>query len=119
MARNHERNVSKYQVIRAQKGFSARPKISREYLALRGNYKEESDPFFVFKDHTPVRPNQVRRVLKLTLESVNLPMNCYSFHGLRSGCSTDLVLCHKLTIEQLKIAGRWRSNVAFKYIKNY
>ena len=94
-------------------------KMSREYLALRGNYVNNSDPFFVFKDQSAVKPAQVRKVLKLTLTSINLPAHCYSFHGFRIGRSTDLVLKNKLTIEQLKIAGRWRSNVAFKYIRSY
>ena len=94
-------------------------RISREYLALRGNFLQETDPFFIFKDQSPVKPAQVRKVLKMTLEAVNLPSHCYSFHGFRIGRSSDLVLKHKMTIEQLKVAGRWRSNVAFKYIRNF
>ena len=32
---------------------------SWEYLAMRGNYVNEDDPFFVLSDHTPVTPYQV------------------------------------------------------------
>ena len=93
--------------------------ISREYASLRGSYISEDDPFFVYSDHSPVRPDQVRRVLKKVLEAVNLPAKCFSFHSLRIGRSSDLVMKHNWTVDRLKIAGRWRSNVVFKYIRNF
>ena len=94
-------------------------KLSREYLALRGNFINDQDPFFVHRDHSPVRPEQVLRVLKCSLKAVNLPAKCYSFHSIRIGASTDLVLDHNLSIDQLKIAGRWKSNTVFKYIRKF
>ena len=94
-------------------------KASREYLAIRGNYASEDDPLFVFSDHTPVHPYQVRKVLKSTLESVNLIPSLYSFHSLRIGRSTELVMKHNWSVDRLRIAGRWKSKVVFKYIRNY
>ena len=91
---------------RKTKAFFCPFRASREYLALRGNYVNDNDPFFVHSDHSPIQPEQVRRVLKLTLEAVNLPPKCYSFHSIRIGASSDLIMNQKLTIDQLKIRGR-------------
>ena len=91
-------------------------KISREYLALRGNYNE-GEPFFIFRDRKPVTPPHVREVLKLTLKSVNLSPKCYSCHSFRVGRCSDLVK-FGLLLPQVRLAGRWRSNAVYKYIKN-
>ena len=45
-------------------------KTSREYLALRGNYKNKSEPFFIFRDRQPVTPPHVREILKFTLKEI-------------------------------------------------
>ena len=107
------RNVDK------RKNFFCPFAASREYLALRGNYVNDADPFFVFGDNSPVQPYQNRKVLKNCLLAMNLLPKCYSFHSLRIGRSTDLILKQKYSIDQLKFAGRWRSNVVFKYIRNF
>ena len=91
--------------------------ISREYLAIRGNYKHDEEPFFVFRDRKPVTPVQVRGVLKKALESINLVPSHYSFHSLRAGRCTDLIFFGQ-NILQVKLAGRWRSNAVYKYIKD-
>ena len=91
---------------------------SREYLALRGNYKENDDPFFIFRDQQPVKPSHVRAVLKTLLESVNLNPSLYGHHSFRIGRSVDLVTKHHWSIDRLKSAGRWKSNTVYKYIKD-
>ena len=94
-------------------------RISREYLALRGNYICETDPFFIFRDQSPVTPYQVRRVLRKALEAVNLVPSNYSFHSIRIGASTDLICRRNMSIEHLKIAGRWKSNAVYRYIRSF
>ena len=90
---------------------------SREYLAIRGNYTADSDPFFVFKDQAPVKPLHVRKVLKEALQSVNLNPKLYDTHSFRIGHATEMLITQKLSISQVKIAGRWKSNVVYKYIR--
>ena len=46
------------------KGFFCPFRISRKYLEMRGDYFSDDDPFFIFKDQTPVPPKHVRAVLK-------------------------------------------------------
>ena len=92
-------------------------KSSREYLAIRGNYLNDSDPFFISKDNTPVKPYHVRTVLKTVLKAVNLNPKLYGTHSFRVGRCSDLAKW-KTPLLDLKRAGRWRSNAVFKYIRN-
>ena len=89
---SHAQRVKITGIENKQSKFFCPFSISRQYLTLRGNYKSDDDPFFVYSDNSPVKPDQIRRVLKNSLKAVNLPVNCYSFHSLRIGRSTDLVL---------------------------
>ena len=90
--------------------------LARDYVAERGNYQLDSDPFFVFRDNSPVEPQHARHVLRNTLTAINLNPELYTFHSLRSGRCTDLANFN-VPILHLKLAGRWRSNVVYKYIK--
>ena len=91
-------------------------KCSREFLTLRGGYENDQEPFFVFKDRQPVTPCHVREVLKTTLRAVHLDYKLYGFHSLRSGRCSDLAW-RGWTTDQLKSAGRWSSNIVYKYIR--
>ena len=93
-------------------------KISREYLALRGNYINDSDPFFVFRDQSPVTPKHARVVLKNILKSIDLSENLYNFHSFRIGRATDMVVKFNYPLERVKTAGRWKTNVVYKYIRD-
>ena len=78
---------------------------SREYLAIRGNFKTDQDPFFVQSDHSPVMPHQVRAVLRKLLSSINLNAQAYNLHSFRVGRTTDMYQ-YSYSIEQIRIAGR-------------
>ena len=91
--------------------------LARKYLALRGSYKDNQGPFFVFHDKKLVSLVQVRNFLRNALISVDLSPIHYGFHLLRIGRCTDLVFYGK-TVLEVKIAGRWRSNAVFKYNRN-
>ena len=81
-----------------------------------GEYINDDDPFFVFKDKlTPVEPRHVRSILKSALKRLNLNSNLYSLHSFRIGRSTDMVK-FGYTVEQVRIADRWKSNTVYKYI---
>ena len=92
--------------------------LSRQYLTARGDYYSDSEPFFIYRDQEPVMPSHVRSVLKDVLEDMNLCPDNYVFHGFRSGRSMDLI-SYGYSIDQVKTAGRWRSNVVYKYIKSF
>ena len=92
-------------------------RISREYLALRGNYADELEPFFIFRDKQPVTPSHVRQILRNSLIPINLDPKLYGCHSLRGGRCVDLA-SFGYNIEQLKTAGRWRSNAVYRYLKN-
>ena len=92
--------------------------ISREYLTVRGNYSCDTEPFFVLRDHTPITPNLVRNTLSKMLRNLNLNPKNYNSHSFRIGRTGDML---KLgySIEEIKLAGRWKSNVVYKYIRSF
>ena len=75
------------------------------------------EPFFVFRDRTPVRPLHFREVLRKSLTNVGLEAHLYCSHGLRTGRSVDL-LEMGLSVETIKKLGRWTSNAVYQYLKN-
>ena len=86
--------------------------------ARRRGYRSRQEPFFVFKDRSPVKPEHVRKVLKEVLiqEGYEVDLyNCYSFRGRRS---QDLSLLG-VSIEVIKCLGRWssKSNAVYTYLK--
>ena len=89
---------------------------SREYLAIRGNYVSDCDPFFVLRDNSPVLPAQLRSVLRKALSAMNINPSVYNFHSLRIGRATDMFQFGH-TIEEIKIVGRWKSNAVYNYIR--
>ena len=92
--------------------------LSREYLAIRGNYVNDFDPFFVFRDWQPVKAAHVRGVLRKATSALGLNATLYNTHSLRSGRSIDLLKAGK-TLSEVKSAGRWKSNVVYRYIKKF
>ena len=92
-------------------------KLLRNYIALRGDYEQDSEQFFVFRDKTPVDANQARKILKDILKILGLNPNVYGMHSLRIGRTSDLIKFN-YSISEVKLLGRWRSNVIYKYIRN-
>ena len=90
-------------------------KISREYLALRGNYHTDRDPFFIFRDESPVHPEHVRKILKLSLAGLNLNPAAYNTHSFRLGRTLDLLKLG-IPVEKIRLAGRWKSNIVNRYM---
>ena len=93
-------------------------RISHEYLAIRGNYTNLQDPFFILSDNTLLSLHLARRTLHRTLSNINLDPHLYNLHSFRIGRSRDLL---KLgyRVEQVKSAGRWKSNVVYKYLRTF
>ena len=77
----------------------------------------DDEPFFVFRDHQPVKPCHFRNCLKTCLEACGFDADNYNTHSLRLGRSCDLYRLG-LSIETIKKLGRWKSNVVFKYLRD-
>ena len=48
--------------------------LSREYLAIRGNYQSDTEPFFVFKNKEPVTPSHACLTLRKMLLDIGKAM---------------------------------------------
>ena len=91
--------------------------LLRKYAKRRGSYETDNEPFFVFSDRSPVRPEQLRRVLKTILREAGFNEHAYDTHSLRTRRTCDL---YKLgiSVETIKNIGRWKSNAVFKYLRD-
>ena len=91
--------------------------VVRAYLNMHGGYTSKEENFFVLGDHTAVSQNMVQMVLRQLLnEKLNLNPSVYDFIGFRSGRATDMFETG-YTVDQIKHAGRWKSNAVYKYLK--
>ena len=91
-------------------------KLMRLYMDIRGGFENEQEQFFVFKDLSLVTAVYARKMLKDIMERLNLNNMLYGMHSFRIGRTTDLIK-YNYTIDEIKLMGRWKSNVAFKYIR--
>ena len=91
--------------------------VAREYLHLRGDYIYDHDPFFIWRDQSPVTAYQVQTILRKTIASLNLDATLYNSHSFRIGRTTDL-LKFGVPIGKVQLIGHWKSNVVFSYIHN-
>ena len=90
--------------------------LMQEFLNIRGDYLSDDEQFFTFRDKTPVTPTQVRAVLHIMITNIGLDPRLYGMHSFRIGRTTDLAK-YGYPIDEIKLMGRWRSNVIFKYIR--
>ena len=66
-------------------------RLLREYVNFRGNYITADEPFFVFSDHSAVKAEQARKLLKRAISKIGLNSKHYDVHGLRIGRASDLI----------------------------
>ena len=92
-------------------------KLMRQFIEERGNYKEDTEPFFIYKSGIGVALANTGSVLKQCIKNLNLRVDSFSFHSLRSGRAQDMVKMG-YTIEEIKQVGQWRSNAVYKYLKD-
>ena len=90
-------------------------KLSREYMRLRGDFFSVDKDFFVLPDKTKLTGNHVRLLLKILLKRLNIDASLYNTHSLRIGRTCDMLRC-RYTINQIKQAGRWKSNAVYRYL---
>ena len=90
--------------------------LVRAYLKSRGDYDTKEEPLFIFRDGSPVTATHVRTVLRSVISDLGLDANMYRIHSLRIGHTSDMIKYH-WSLAQVKLAGRWCSNVVYKYIR--
>ena len=91
-------------------------KTLRKYVGIRGGYETEDEQFFVFSDKSPVSPTIIRTLLRKLIARVNLDPGLYDMQSFCIGMASDM-LKNGHTIEQIKLAGRWKSNAVYKYLR--
>ena len=89
---------------------------TRDYLNARGCYIELTEPLFVFSDGSPVKPTNVRKLMKEIISAINLDPRFYNTHSFRIGRATDLYKAG-YAVDVIKTLGRWKSNAIYKYLK--
>ena len=92
-------------------------KLIKKYIAARKSCLSRDEPFFIFRDRSPVKVHHVNAVLKDLLLAANYDTNLFSFHSLRGGGRAQDLLKLGLSIETIKRLGRWKSNAIYNYLK--
>ena len=91
--------------------------LVEEYMAIRGyGYTDINENFFILRGKLPLTQGFVRLTLAQLLKRIGLNHTLYSFQSMRVGRATNLYEWG-LSIEQIKVIGRWKSNVVYKYLK--
>ena len=86
------------------------------YMAVRPQYCCVQEPFFIFRDRSPVTAEHLRSTLKILLAAAGFDPNNYLGHSFRIGRSSDLMK-YGVSVETIKKLGRWKSNIVFSYIR--
>ena len=92
--------------------------LLRTYFAMRGPYGCIKEPFFIFRDRSPVTPIHVRKYLREALKTAGFDETLYCTHGFRAGRSVDLLKIG-LSVESIRKIGRWSSSAIYTYLKTY
>ena len=91
-------------------------RLLRRYVAVKDFYVHEDDQFFVFRDGSLVRPQNLRDLLKEMITKLRLNSDLYGMHSLRIRRCTDLIK-YNYSLDEVRMLGRWRLNTVFKYIR--
>ena len=75
--------------------------------------KTPQDPFFMFRDRTPIPVNFVKKLWKQILVKINMDTRQYSLHSLRKSLAS-LAVQQGVNIEQLRAFVGWESRSAHR-----
>ena len=88
--------------------------LLKEFSTMRKSFKSPDEPFFIFRDRTPVTSKQFNKTLHLILSKSGFQAHMYTGTGFRAGRASDL-LDMGPTVETIKKLGRWKSNAIYRY----
>ena len=83
----------------------------------RQGYLTDNEVFFIFKDGSLVKPNQVRAVLLRCISRLNLNPSLYNTQSLHIGWASNLMKAG-VPVEVIKHLSRWKSNAVYRYLRN-
>ena len=86
------------------------------YSKRRGCFCSMSEPFFIFADGSPVKPQHLSSCLKMMIRQAGFDASLFGSHSLRIGRTCDLFKLG-LSVETIKKIGHWRSNAILRYLK--
>ena len=92
-------------------------KLIKHYLQISPKYRTINEPFYVFRDHTPITPCNAQSVLHLVLGQLGLCPSNYRMHSFRVGRSVDM-FHSQIEIGIIKKVGRWKSNIVYSYLNH-
>ena len=87
------------------------------YIVVRKKKKSEQEPFFIFKDRTPVTAYAYRKMLKKLLKISGFNEHFYNTHSTRAGRAIDLYRVAHLSLETIRKIGHWRSSSIYTYLQ--
>ena len=76
---------------------------------------DQQEQFFIYRDHTAVKANDVWKVLKQAIQALGLNSDNYLVHSFRIGRTSDLIK-YGYKIGEVRLMGRWKSNAVYRYI---
>ena len=71
------------------------------FIEMRLKYAHKTEPFFIFKDRSPVTGDHIRSTLRLHLKLCGFDESLYGCHSLRGGRAQDL-LKYGISVETIK-----------------
>ena len=89
--------------------------LVHRYICNRWTFRSPNEPFFIFKDHTPVKPTHVQNTLHFALTSLGFDAQKYGTHSFRIGRSVDMYNAN-VEFSIIKKIGRWKSNIIYSYL---
>ena len=104
----NDKTIPSYSKQAAYCPYTASKKYFIQRRQIRG-WKQPGQPLFVFRDGSPVRPENFRYILKKIISDVGQDQSLYDCHRVRK--ATNL-LKEGWKIEGIMQVGRWKSNSA-------
>ena len=92
--------------------------LIKKYSKMRPDYRNKAEPFFIFRDFSPVTGLHMRSTLHLMLKLMNYNEILYNCHSFRAGRSLDLMK-YGVPVELIKKLGRWKSNAVYTYLRSF
>ena len=92
-------------------------KLTRQYVAIRGTFDSDDEHFFLFNRKIVIQPANVRAVLCSLLADLNLNPLLYNTQSFRAGRVVDMLKSGLYSLEEIKVAGRWKSSIVYQYLK--
>ena len=87
------------------------------YVANLRSRRNDDEPFFIFRDRSPVSGNNLRKVLKDAIKYLGLNQSLYTVHGIRAGRASDLFSL-QVSVETIRKLGRWSSSAIYEYFRH-